>query len=739
MASVKSPTALSPMQPIKVDIDEAFGARSEQSSVPVSPRRGKAHIPIRASISPKRLKVCNGKGDPHFGLPGETLAKKSQIVGCRVDSSNVATGLHRGRSVDDTSSVDQYRGKLCNCTTEQHHCTYAGCEPCASPRCNQLEVPSNDTPKKCRPGTLDSAQAAQTPVPPSVACSSPRKKKFHEGQECLSRWNDGLLYLATVVKLDNAGERCLVAFEDNSEHWVLFKDLQSSEEEPRSEVVCSVCECAECEKPNEIVICDNCSLGYHQQCHSPPIEANTMTGGVQWSCRQCVFAKTTKRGGATKLGPNAKALQAYKKALPYKLSSLTWDAHHKTNSQQCYCYCGGPGDWYIKMVQCCRCKQWFHEACVQCLKYPLMLGDRFYLFVCSVCNQGPEYIKRLDLNWSDVTQLCLFNLTLQPVSNSKYHDIEESIMPWISRNWVNLQLGQIASTPAEQATGKVTDALQHSKTRFQCGREIRKRSTLWSLRIRVPPQAPTVILPAIGEITDDVMRDMKMTGRKTKMFVPMQSLSPVPLRSSQKRRRSDMEKQHDRARQCYLRATTRDVVKNPFSSNQSYAGYNGDDRAWDCDDETSSQGTLDSIIPPPDSFDGTNNPFLFYDDHKQKKVKLVNLSETGVGKRRRGRPPKNAASKARAFLLPPLNGFVRLRPPMLPPPAPSSSSRGGRLLTGLQVKQSALDQPTSMQALKSSVTNYFGATQRIANGERFSILGRRILPSGQVQYLLNWE
>uniref|UniRef100_G3VG97 PHD finger protein 1 n=1 Tax=Sarcophilus harrisii TaxID=9305 RepID=G3VG97_SARHA len=342
-----------------------------------------------------------------------------------------------------------------------------------------------------QPSRLSRSAAPQPWETTPPAPSPGTRPRLWEGQDVLARWTDGLLYLGTIKKVDSAREVCLVQFEDDSQFLVLWKDI-SPAALPGEELLCCVCRSESVVPGNRLVSCEKCRHAYHQDCHIPRAPApGEGDGPSPWVCRQCVFAIATKRGGALKKGPYARAMLGMKLSLPYGLKGLDWDAGHLSNRQQSYCYCGGPGEWNLKMLQCRSCLQWFHEACTQCLSKPLLYGDRFYEFECCVCRGGPESVKRLQLRWVDVAHLVLYHLSV--CCKKKYFDFDREILPFTSENWDSLLLGELSDTPKGERSSQLLSALNSHKDRFISGKEIKKRKCLFGLHARAPPpvESPT--------------------------------------------------------------------------------------------------------------------------------------------------------------------------------------------------------------------------------------------------------
>lgn len=49
---------------------------------------------------------------------------------------------------------------------------------------------------------------------------------------------------------------------------------------------------------------------------------------------------------------------------------------------------------------------------------------------------------------------------------------------------------QMWRTPVNERREKILTALTSSRKRFKCGREMKKRATIWGLRLRRPPPPP---------------------------------------------------------------------------------------------------------------------------------------------------------------------------------------------------------------------------------------------------------
>lgn len=61
-------------------------------------------------------------------------------------------------------------------------------------------------------------------------------------------------------------------------------------------------------------------------------------------------------------------------------------------------------------------------------------------------------------------------------------------------------------------------ALLNNKNRFKCGREVKKKVTIWGLREKNPPPAPCIALSFSGVVTDSVVDEACKGNKKVQLL-----------------------------------------------------------------------------------------------------------------------------------------------------------------------------------------------------------------------------
>ncbi|XP_078073526.1 PHD finger protein 1 [Mustelus asterias] len=568
------------------------------------------------------------------------------------------------------------------------------------------------------PKVRRSSSCAAASKPRARASRAGAKPRLWEGQDVLARWTDGLLYLGNIRKVDRWKQLLLVRFEDNSAFWVLWKDIYPPAL-PGTEHICCLCNDATFSQGNQIVNCAKCKQGYHQECHAPKIEADAVPS---WICRPCIFAVATKKGGALKKGPYAKAMLAMKRVLPYEIKSLDWDPQHLSNQQQCYCYCGGPGEWNLKMLQCCRCQHWFHEACTQCLSKPLLYGDRFYLFVCCVCTGGAEYVKRLPLEWVDLVHLILYHLST--CCRKKYFDFEREILAFANENWDNLLVGQLSSASESERYEQILNALNSHRSRFVSGKEIKKKKCIFGLQVRLPPQPPPAA--SLCEIANQLMPTSASSASNRSELKGVKKLKAK--RPPRQRDPQDLyELKTRRARRLLQKAISQNVVTNPSSPNQSYQGCRGSASACpvrDSTERTPPKMMFASIQPSSNnvrSLESSSSSSFEYGENSGSQTKAVGVSGRLSDGEEGAEDPVETEQEDEEE-----------------EDEEEEEEEGSDNPMDSRSQCDSSDDDLPLSYLRSSVNSYFGAMGRLARGETVRILARRLTLDNKVQYLVEW-
>lgn len=255
------------------------------------------------------------------------------------------------------------------------------------------------------------------------------------------------------------------------------------------------------------------------------------------------------------------------------------------------------------------------------------------------------------------------------------------------------------------------------------GKEIKKKKHLFGLRIRVPPVPPNVAFKAEKE-PEGTSHEFKIKGRKASK--PISDSREVSNGIEKKGKKKSVGRPPGPYTRKMIQKTAEppldkeSVSENPsldlpcsigrtegtaHSSNTSDVDFTG---------ASSTKETTSSSIP---------RHYGLSDSRKRTRTGRSWPAAIPHLRRRRGRLPRRALQTQNSEIVKDDEG--------------KEDYQFDELNT--EILNNLADQELQLNHLKNSITSYFGAAGRIACGEKYRVLARRVTLDGKVQYLVEWE
>lgn len=296
-------------------------------------------------------------------------------------------------------------------------------------------------------------------------------------------------------------------------------------------------------------------------------------------------------------------------------------------------------------------------------------------------------------------------------------------MTYINENWDRLHPGELADTPKSERYEHVLEALNDYKTMFMSGKEIKKKKHLFGLRIRVPPVPPNVAFKAEKE-PEGTSHEFKIKGRKASK--PISDSREVSNGIEKKGKKKSVGRPPGPYTRKMIQKTAEPLLdKESVSENPAL-------------DLPCSIGRTEGIAHPSNTSDvdltgassakETTSPSVsrhygLSDSRKRTRTGRSWPAAIPHLRRRRGRLPRRTLQTQNSEVVKDDEG--------------KEDYQFEELNT--EILNNLADQELQLNHLKNSITSYFGAAGRIACGEKYRVLARRVTLDGKVQYLVEWE